>query len=135
MFLSATSVSLTQTSVFGVREKKRIAAFWCCGVYAPLCLYSRGQTQRRGLFVLPSSFYSLHHLSRREAMKAVFFIYLLFFYTSRPPFHPTKSVSCSPLRRADQIFEADADAARTGRMKNTDSKTGFCFCFFLINTQ
>lgn len=72
-----------------------------------------------------------------RSYESSFFYLFIIFHTSRPPFHPTKSVSCSPLRRADQIFEADTDAARTGRMINTDSKTGFHFFlfFFLINTR
>lgn len=71
-----------------------------------------------------------------RSYESCFFYLFIIFYTSRPPFHPTKSVSCSPLKRADQIFEADTDAARTGRMKNADPKTAFYFfIFFLINTR
>lgn len=63
-------------------------------------------------------------------MKADFFYVFIIFYTSCPPFHPTKSVSCLPLSRVDQIFKADIDGDRTGRMKNTDPKTGSDFVVF-----
>lgn len=134
MFLSATSVSLTQTSVFGVREKKRIAAFWCRGVYAPLCLYSRGQTQRRGLFVLPSSFYSLHHLSRREAMKAAFFIYLLFFIRLALPFIPQSQFPVRLWGGRIRFSRPIPTLLERAGWKTQIQRQGFFF-FFLINTR
>lgn len=119
--------SLTQTSLLGAHQKKKKT---CRCSLVSQCLRSslsfpkRTNTTKRvfcSFFPLPSSFNSLHHLSWWQA--AFYIINLLFFYTSRPPFHPTKSVSCSPLRRADLIFKADSGADGTGRMKSTDPET------------